>query len=371
MSSALKLAVLRESEWLDAAGIECYKATLVQCRPATLREAIHRPFLDEHHLAVGGSKPTWPGGAPFAVCLTHDVDHVSARNTRMHWRQLRNYCHQGACIRSFRAARGARASAASLSRSLLHRSSPDPMHCYERWLQLETAVGARSTFLFLPERYAARHYTDGVYRYGDEIVFDGQACSVGEMMREMHHRGWEVGLHASWGTCNSVDEILRQKEQVERIIDAPVTSVRHHYLHFDIRRTPRVHDRAGFLVDSSLGFNDDIGFRFGTSYPWHLPGDMQRFENSALQLPLTIQDKCLIRHIAQEDEGHALRTANAMIDRVETVGGVLTLLWHPCTIRHSVYVRVYERLLSELRQRNAWFGTMAEITRWWLKENSQ
>jgi len=160
----------------------------------------------------------------------------------------------------------------------------------------------------------------------------------------------------------------RQKEQVERAIDAPVVSVRHHYLHFDIRHTPRVQEQAGFLVDSSLGFNDDVGFRHGTSYPYRLWDGMAEEPLKLLELPLTIQDKCLLRLVANDSREDALETATILADRVAAVGGMLTLLWHPCTIRNEVYFNLYRDLLLLLKRRNAWFGTMAEVAHWWSRK---
>jgi len=66
-----------------------------------------------------------------------------------------------------------------------------------------------------------------------------------------------------------VDELKRQKRALEKALDHEVVSIRQHYLHYDIRITPAVHGEAGFKYDSTLGFNDNAGFRFGTCYPWH------------------------------------------------------------------------------------------------------
>jgi hypothetical protein len=162
----------------------------------------------------------------------------------------------------------------------------------------------------------------------------------------------------------------RQKEQVETAIGADVASVRHHHLHFDIRRTARVQHRAGLLFDSSLGFNDNIGFRCETSYPWRLR-DMQTGQpQGVLELPLAIQDKCLMRTRAHGSEELALEWLARLAARVKHVGGLLTLLWHPESLHKPPYVAVYQRALTLLAEHDAWFGTMSEIGRWWSKVNS-
>ena len=90
------------------------------------------------------------------------------------------------------------------------------------------------------------------------------------MIREIDRQGWEIGLHSSWYSFDDVDELKRQKEALESALGHEVISIRQHYLHYDIRVTPVVQAAAGFKYDSTLGFNDNVGFRFGTCYPYHL-----------------------------------------------------------------------------------------------------
>ena len=254
--------------------------------------------------------------------------------------------NQCRCLRSHTDSRMLRSLQSSL-RGLIWSLNPlrrrGPLDDYQRWLAMEAAVGARSTFLFLPHRYNRPHYTDGGYRYSDAVRFDGRGCTVAGMMREIHRRGWEVGLHASWQSFDSAREMRRQKEQVETAIGADVASVRQHHLHFDIRHTARVQHRAGLLFDSSLGFNDNIGFRCETSYPWRLR-DMQTGQpQGVLELPLAIQDKCLMRTFAHGSEELALEWLARLAARVKHVCGLLTLLWHPESLHKPPYVAVYQR----------------------------
>ncbi len=355
-----------EASLLDRFGQECYRATSASFSPIGHENSLYRPGVDEERIRAGQSRPRWPGGARFAVCLTHDVDNVASLNPQMHWRRIANRAGQLRPAGDARAMRALRASLVGLCRSLNPFSGSDPVCRFERWLEMEAEVGAKSTFLFLPQHYARPHYSDGGYRYADRVRFEGRACSVAEMMREIHDRGWEVGLHASWHACDSADELRRQKEQIETVIDAEVTSVRHHHLHFDIRRTPRLHQEAGLRVDSSLGFNDNIGFRQGTSYPWPLHDFDARGELDVLELPLVVQDKCLIDILGCGNEELALDWAERIIDRVEAVGGLLTLLWHPGTLARPLYENIYRCILQMLREKQAYFGTMREVGQTWL-----
>ena len=163
---------------LQASGLDCHAATswgFDKSPHSTIRD---RPFVDRHRLSQGHRRPNWPNNAPFAVCLTHDVDNVSALDPRMHLRRAAATTRHLLASREPLAARALRNSVWSLAHSVASRRRADPFHRYERWLEMEREVGAKSTFLFLPDSYKQSHYSDGGYRYADRITFDGQRCSV-------------------------------------------------------------------------------------------------------------------------------------------------------------------------------------------------
>jgi len=188
------------------------------------------------------------------------------------------------------------------------------------------------------------------------------------MIREIDRRGWEVGLHPSWYTFDNIDEMKRQKATLESVLGHDIVSVRQHYLHYDIRVTPRVQAEAGFLYDSTLGFNDNIGFRFGTSYPWKLYDLKSEVDLRITEIPLIIQDGGLLNTDKgmRLDEETAFNYVVQVAGAVERVGGVLTLLWHPNAIVKDSWWNLYLKTLDHLKSKNAWFGSVREVGRqWW------
>jgi len=248
----------------------------------------------------------------------------------------------------------------------LRKSATDQLHCYERWLAAEAAVGARSTFFFWPgwSSVGRHHASDCTYEMTDRIVFDGQRCTVAEMIREIDRQGWEIGLHPSWYSFDDAEEMKRQKAALESALGKDVVSVRQHFLHYDIRVTPRVQAEAGFKYDSTLGFNDNVGFRFGTCYPWRLYDLKAEKELPIMEVPLIIQDGAMLSPVKgmRLDEDTAFQYVVQIADTVEQVGGVLTLLWHPNAIINSRWWNLYLRSLEYLKEKNAWFGSVSSIT---------
>jgi peptidoglycan/xylan/chitin deacetylase (PgdA/CDA1 family) len=333
---------------------------------------LYRPVVDEDYMARGGAKPVWPDGKPFAVCLTHDVDLVTMFSFRQDSRKrcaaLMN-CPSPA--RKFRELAGWGLDAA---RAIKRISMLDPLHCYERWLEVEEKVGARSTFFFWPgwKAVSKHHPSDCLYDMEDRVVFDEQRCTVAEMIREIDRRGWEIGLHPSWHSFNDTEEMKRQKAALEMALCKDVVSVRQHYLHYDIRVTPRVQAEAGLKYDSTLGFNDNVGFRFGTCYPWRLwdlggassaEADAPATQLPIIEIPLIIQDGALLNPVKgmRLDEDTAFPYVKQITAEVECVGGVLTLLWHPNALANPPWWNLYCRSLEYLKQKIAFFAPVREI----------
>lgn len=142
---------------------------------------IYIPVVDEQFLNMGGKKPVWPGNKRFAVCLTHDVHNVTLFSQQISRRKLISRLTQAKSpIDLIRRPLGFFFELFHLFKNLYQ---PDPLHCFEKWLEMESIVNARSTFFFWPglKSIRKRHSTDCFYELSDNLVFDGQNCSVNEM----------------------------------------------------------------------------------------------------------------------------------------------------------------------------------------------
>ena len=282
---------------------------------------LYHPVIDEKALTDGHPKPRWPGDKPFAVCLTHDVDNVSAYSAVQAWRRTRY-----------------------------------------AWKELLKSPHSA-------ERLTKRHEVDCNYAFSDSVAFDGKRCSASEMMQEIDKKGWEIGLHASWYAYNDTDELRRQKGQIEHLLGHEIVSVRQHYLHYDIRITPKVHSEAGFKYDSTLGFTDNVGFRFGTCYPWKSYDLEAEEELPVFEIPLIVMDGALLNPNKgmRLDEETAFSYVIQMADVVKRVGGVFTLLWHADSIAKTGRLNLYLRMLEYLKEQNAWFASVRDAGEWYAR----
>jgi len=332
--------------------------------PLNLSGELYTPVIDREWVKKN-KPPTWPNNKKFAVCLTHDVDAVSETNFAQNVRSMLKLLRE----------RSGRPIGESLRWLIIHNmlalkgmmGGQESFCQFDKWMEIEKEMGAKSTFFFAPERVLNPHTTDCMYRYSQNLEFKGSQISVRDLMKTMDDEGWEVGLHPSWNAHANIGEMIFQKEQIEQAIGHTISSVRQHFLKYDSANTHAVQAEAGFLYDSTLGYNDNVGFRRGTSYPFTCFQSPEDPSKHLLQIPLIAQDGALLL----EEKGlrlnpeEALNYIKLLLDEVKNVGGVLTLSWHPHTMVMPGFWDLYRRTLELVSAEDPWFGTVSEVGAWW------
>jgi hypothetical protein len=314
--------------------------------------------------------PLWPDNKRFAVCLTHDVDDVMA-DTRLSalFHTIRNDCRANLSPR-LKIGRATGRMRGWLSRT--RRERDNQVRTFEDWLKLESSFGFRSTFYFFPSNLRNRHSYDCAYQFHDMVKHGESSMTVADMMRGLDRAGWEIGLHGSYQSAVEPGLLRAEREQLESIIGHPIISTRQHWLHYDVRMTPRLHAEAGFTVDSTQGFNRSIGFRAGTSFPYWCWDHQANRPLPVLEVPQHIMDGGLFTANALEyDEDLAIRHSLQLMDAVEGVGGCLTLSWHAQLVNDDKYWTVYKALLQEAARRGAWGCSVGEMYEWWTRREQR
>ena len=131
--------------------------------------------------------------------------------------------------------------------------------------------------------------------------------------------------------------------------------------------SPQVLEEAGFAYDSTVGYNDVVGYRSGTTQVYRPPG-----ATILLELPLHIQDTALfyegymgLTSFAAEDR------CNILVNNVERYGGVLTILWRPRSLApERLWNDSYVGLLKTLQKRRVWFATADQVVDWFRKRRA-
>lgn len=127
--------------------------------------------------------------------------------------------------------------------------------------------------------------------------------------------------------------------------------------------------KAGFKYDSTLGYDDMIGFRNGMCHPFKPYNLDKNGVIDILELPLVIMDGALFSYAKSLDE--AFEYSRRLIDTVEKYNGVITILWHNGPFSWPIrknWKLLYEKILKYCYDKNAWMTSGEEIYKWWTNE---
>ena len=242
-------------------------------------------------------------------------------------------------------------------KQLIFSKKDDPIWNYEKWMQIEEKFGVCSTyFFFVRSKNMPISLYDCDFKLDDTFKVDGKWLSVKEYIVELKKRGHEIGLHGSFTSAKEENVFRDQKECLEKIIKEEIVATRQHYLHFISELTPKIHIQNGIKIDSTLGLNRSIGFRMGTSMPFLIEAN----GSYLWELPLLFMDSAILGH-QKLDLETAKVELDQLIKKVESVGGCLTVNFHPDYVNEPSYFDLYEYLLKLGKERNAYFGTCKEI----------
>jgi len=276
-------------------------------------------------LVENGYAVEYPDDAPFAVCLTHDIDNV-----------YRSIQFKG--LATLRALHKRTPSAAIHSLSEI-RSKKTPLCNFSEIIRLEKRYSATSTFFFMAENPDEQDYAYPVEDLEHEI---------GDII----DNGCEVGLHGGHTTYLNPEELERKKERLESVTHRPVLGYRNHFLRFRVPVTWEYLSQAGFLYDTTLGYADCVGFRNGMCHPFR-PFNLNNGSTmNIIEIPLHVMDHSLFGYM-RLNPGIAWKVIRELIESVENSHGILTILWHN-SYMDGQNLELYEKILAYCREKRAW-----------------
>ncbi len=100
-----------------------------------------------------------------------------------------------------------------------------------------------------------------------------------------------------------------------------------HYLRWQEPDTPRLVERLGMRIDSTLGFPDETGFRRGTTMPFRVWDHVAGRGLDLWEMPLAAMESALFvrRELGVEE---AVRRTDRLAETARRHGGALVALWH-------------------------------------------
>lgn len=271
-------------------------------------------------------------GAPYAVCLTHDVDrpYKGLRSFYYALRERPGY-HLGTALRR-----------------------DNPYWQFEAIRELEDELGVRSAFFFLREPHLLDLEPTDWIRPINWIQhlgrYDPTDSPIAETIRRLDADGWEIGLHGSYHTMRDRERLAQEKAALERTVGHSIRGGRQHYLRLERPTTWQHYVDLGLDYDSSLGSGTTFGLQQGAS-------PFEPFDDGFTVFPLTMMDQAVMSVGESIDE--VWEACEPVLEEAADRGAVVTLDWHQRVFNDQEfpgYREVYRRLIEAAQAAGAWIG---------------
>lgn len=221
---------------------------------------------------------------------------------------------------------------------------PKNLKLIEKAIEIEKQFGFSSTYLLASlKSIESRHPNDPNYTLKEDTTKE-----LIYYILANHH---EVGLHGSYNSYNNYELLKDEKMRLEDFISMEIKSIRQHYLNYDKNITPFIHEKCGFICDSSLGFPSKPGCKNSYSFPYFPYIDNLKRNSKVLTIPYLIMDQNIFWN--EELDGKSFKDKldyiKKILNSVKKKGGVVVLDWHLHTIEEKEWWELYSEILEYIK----------------------
>lgn len=306
---------------------------------------LERPVVDEWlHVLGQVIQRLWPHlplrQHRFAIRVSHDVDRPSRYgfcSTRAILRVMAGDLLKRRYLRSAWLAPWVRLN----SRLMLHPADLD--NTFDWLMDTSERHGLTSAFYFICGRTDARRDAD----------YEPEHPAIRELLRRIHARGHEIGLHPSYATYQRPQAIAAEAARLRRVcaeegIVQDAWGGRMHYLRWENPTTLRAWEQAGMSYDSTLGYADRPGFRCGTCFEYPAFDPVAGRPLKLRIRPLIAMEETILEplYMGLGRGEEALRKFAELRERCQAVSGCFTLLWHNSMFDTQAERTLYQQILQ-------------------------
>jgi hypothetical protein len=331
----------------------------------------HIAFLRELILSQGlplVEIPPRPAGHEFIACLTHDVDHVGIRNHKFDHTMF-GFLYRatagslgGLCAGKRSLGQLGQNLFAALRLPLVHLGlARDFWYQFDQYTALE--AGRPSTFFVIPKKGETGLDAQGRRQPHRAASYD--AADLRDILRTLEKAGKEVSVHGLDAWRDSAAG-RAERGRIGDLMNHEADGIRMHWLYFDAQ-APEKLEAAGYAYDSTMGYNQTVGYRSGGVQVFK-PLNAQRL----LELPMHIMDTALFfpSHLNLSPK-QAAAVVRPLIENSVRFGGVLTINWHDRSLApERLWGGFYEQLLGWLQAKNPWFASAAQTVAWFRQRRA-
>jgi len=159
--------------------------------------------------------------------------------------------------------------------------------------------------------------------------------------------GFEIGLHGSYQSAVDAKVLGEEKEILESVLDRKINKVRQHWLRYDEHSTPSAHSQL-FEYDSTLGWNDRIGFRSGCASHYRPYNHKTQRGFDFFETPQVVMDGNIFDYDGSRREKIVKKIFSLFEELPKCSNAHISISWHQRTCSTDYrWHNVYESLVSQ------------------------
>lgn len=213
---------------------------------------------------------------------------------------------------------------------------------FDFWMDLENHYNKKSTF------YVYSRVNNGI----KELILDPsysvyKNMKLKEKLIDMHNYGWQIGLHGSYFSHSNYGLLKDEHDLLQNTLNLEIKKNRQHWLCYNEKVTPFIHEKL-FEIDSTLGWNDRIGFRAGIAsrYRPYNHRDNKPFKH--FEIPQVVMDSNIYDY-GSSKSAQIISEAARLLDKCKEIKNTeISISWHPRTSSKDYnWSNGYEYLLKK------------------------
>lgn len=217
----------------------------------------------------------------------------------------------------------------------------DPNWTFDWYMDQCERAGLRATFYFIARQ--------GVREM--DAAYDLHEPRMLALLRRIAERGHDIGLHGSYGSFRSPEVLRADRQALEQACEIAglaraIKDNRQHFLQWTIEDTVPCLEQAGLKTDSSGGYSDAAGFRFGTSRAFRMWNWREQRASSVVQRPLIAMETTVFPHPEQGIPNRLVEHILALRAAAVRHGGCFGILWHNSNLQSTAERQAFVRCIS-------------------------
>lgn len=180
-------------------------------------------------------------------------------------------------------------------------------------------------------------------KYGNAISIHKSEYRI--LLNKIHQKN-AVGYHPSFESVDSYKLLNHEYSDLCNVLDSKITCSRQHYLKIRFPDNFRELIKLGIQEEFSIGWSGQLGFRAGISRPYPFFDVLKDKQENLMLVPFVAMDRTLKDYLKLAPDA-AIEEVNKIADRVKSVRGQFTTLWHNDSLCDKGEWKGWKRVFEE------------------------